>query len=120
MKTSHNALARRIAPLQNRGRTWRTTHALRRRTTDASPTSRSNPVAAGPPAVENRASTPGIRRMLAKVHAPFTEGISMKTERMVALMMMMGGSMALGTGPAFAAGDPHAVKVSVGYADSNH
>src|SRR6266581_7464069 len=38
MKTSHNALARRIAPLQNRGRTWRTTHALRRRTTDASPT----------------------------------------------------------------------------------
>ena len=43
----------------------------------------------------------------------------MKTERIVALMMM-GGSMALGAGPAFAAGDPHAVKVSVGYADSNH
>src|SRR5712691_8900115 len=40
MKTSHNALARRIAPLQNRRRTWRTTHALRRRTTDASPTGR--------------------------------------------------------------------------------
>jgi hypothetical protein len=44
----------------------------------------------------------------------------MKTERIVALVIM-GGCIVLGFSAAFAQqGDPHAVKVLVGYADSNH
>src|SRR5579875_1320542 len=37
-KTFHNTLARRIAPLQNGKRTWRTAHPIQKRTTDVSPT----------------------------------------------------------------------------------
>jgi hypothetical protein len=44
----------------------------------------------------------------------------MKTERLRALVIMAG-TMVFGLSPAFAQqGDPHAVKVFVGYADSNH
>jgi hypothetical protein len=64
--------------------------------------------------------TDASAQALLKALASHKEGISMKAAQLTALVII-GGSMIFGLSSAFAQqGDPKAVRVSVGYADSNH